>query len=344
MVFICIGYADASQKPLADINTRTVNAILAPDATPPIITLNGDANITLIEGDVYEELGATATDDVDGSVSVSISGSVDTSIVGTYTITYSATDVAGNGASMSRIVNVEEKVNKIKTLTLSSTQAHFIRKREAYNDKYYFEAVYTPLKVMAVYDDGQSEEVSDRVTWNSSSKTIKFNGSNVRFIKKGDYSFTASLDSVTSNSISIKIEDEDVASKLLKVSMKDHYERGYPDENIYTKKVFVEIKLLQKPTSDVVLKLKLKEKDNLSFPVYNAQNTYNTHLTQELRFTPEDWNKHRNTTIYFDINSTDDYTIITEALESEDTYYDGKDLGSLHQSSGVTHSLTQTEK
>ena len=91
---------------------RMVHVVLPPDVTAPVITLNGDATITLIKGDEYNELGATATDDVDGDVNVTISGEVDTSTVGTYTITYKAVDSVGNEASLTREVNVVEAVIK----------------------------------------------------------------------------------------------------------------------------------------------------------------------------------------------------------------------------------------
>lgn len=74
-----------------------------PDTTVPIITLVGDATINLLVGDTYVELGAV-TDD--GSP-VTISGAVDTSVVSTSTITYDATDAAGNrAASVTRTVIV----------------------------------------------------------------------------------------------------------------------------------------------------------------------------------------------------------------------------------------------
>lgn len=69
------------------------------DTTPPVITLNGSATINLTVGDTYTELGATATDNVDPVVNVSVGGSVDTSTVGSYSVTYDAVDVAGNHAT-----------------------------------------------------------------------------------------------------------------------------------------------------------------------------------------------------------------------------------------------------
>jgi len=88
------------------VKTRTVLVETLPDTTPPAITLNGDSSVTLTRGSSYSEAGATATDDVDGSVAVTVSGSVDTMSVGEYTLSYSATDSAGNTATLTRNVTV----------------------------------------------------------------------------------------------------------------------------------------------------------------------------------------------------------------------------------------------
>jgi|GEM_PF-1708552 len=79
-----------------------------PDTVPPIITLNGSSTVDLLVGDTYTELGATATDNVDGTDPVTISGdTVDTSTVGTYHVDYDAVDNAGNHAvEVVRTVNV----------------------------------------------------------------------------------------------------------------------------------------------------------------------------------------------------------------------------------------------
>lgn len=88
-------------------NNETVSD--ATDTTPPTITLNGDVNITLMQGDTYTELGATASDDVDGNLTadITISGEVDTSKVGIYVVTYSVSDSAGNEANVSRGIEVK---------------------------------------------------------------------------------------------------------------------------------------------------------------------------------------------------------------------------------------------
>ncbi|MEX3071546.1 S8 family serine peptidase [Vibrio alginolyticus] len=76
------------------------------DTTPPVITILGDNPTTLVVGDEYVDAGATAEDAVDGTVSVTSSGSVDTNTLGTYSITYEATDSSGNLASAARTVTV----------------------------------------------------------------------------------------------------------------------------------------------------------------------------------------------------------------------------------------------
>ncbi len=78
------------------------------DTTPPVISINGSNPMTIIQGETYTELGATATDNVDGTVAVTTSGNVDTDTVATYTITYTATDAAVNSASETRTVYVIE--------------------------------------------------------------------------------------------------------------------------------------------------------------------------------------------------------------------------------------------
>ena len=64
------------------------------DATAPVISLLGEDSVVLYIGDTYVELGATA----DSGEDVGVSGFVNTSAAGTYTLTYTATDDAGNQA------------------------------------------------------------------------------------------------------------------------------------------------------------------------------------------------------------------------------------------------------
>jgi hypothetical protein len=82
------------------------------DTTAPAITLNGDNTINIAVGDSYTDAGAFALDDVDGDITskIVVVNPVDTSVAGTYTITYDVSDVAGNKATeTTRTVVVAEK-------------------------------------------------------------------------------------------------------------------------------------------------------------------------------------------------------------------------------------------
>tara|TARA_R110002111_G_scaffold296_1_gene2761 strand:- start:15459 stop:20003 length:4545 start_codon:yes stop_codon:yes gene_type:complete len=85
------------------------------DETAPIITLLGNNPLNLNVGDTYQELGAIATDNIEGDLSENIiidASGVDTSILGSYSITYNVSDNAGNTATeVTRIVNVQSCVS-----------------------------------------------------------------------------------------------------------------------------------------------------------------------------------------------------------------------------------------
>jgi len=62
-------------------------------------------------GDSYAEEGATAIDNIDGDISANIviTGSVDTTTAGSYTLTYNVSDASGNAAvAVTRTVTVTE--------------------------------------------------------------------------------------------------------------------------------------------------------------------------------------------------------------------------------------------
>jgi len=72
-----------------------------------VITLNGNGLVAVALNATYTDAGASATDNVDATVTVNSTGTVDTSVVGSYTITYSASDAANNAAAAkSRLVLV----------------------------------------------------------------------------------------------------------------------------------------------------------------------------------------------------------------------------------------------
>lgn len=94
---------------VTEVSNRRVQVFGSSDSTPPVITLNGDAIVTLLVGETYNDAGATASDDVDGDLTATIvtGSTVDTSTAGTYTVTYDVSDSAGNAAvQVTRTVEV----------------------------------------------------------------------------------------------------------------------------------------------------------------------------------------------------------------------------------------------
>ena len=79
---------------------------VAKDEVAPKINFGNDT-VTLMVGDVYNEIKATAWDAVDGDVPVSSSGTVNTAKAGSYPITYTATDKSNNIATRVKTVIVE---------------------------------------------------------------------------------------------------------------------------------------------------------------------------------------------------------------------------------------------
>jgi len=88
------------------------------DATPPVVTLNGSATVTVACGSSYQEPGATAWDTREGDVSSSlvVEGSVNPAVPGVYTLTWTARDAAGNLGSAVREVRVEDAEPPVVTL------------------------------------------------------------------------------------------------------------------------------------------------------------------------------------------------------------------------------------
>jgi len=83
------------------------------DTIAPVMTLNGTANDTISLQGAYIELSATATDNEDGNIDVTIIGTVNVNLKGTYVINYEAKDEAGNEASIKRTIVVVNDAEKM---------------------------------------------------------------------------------------------------------------------------------------------------------------------------------------------------------------------------------------
>ena len=89
--------------------TRTVKVVTVADNTPPVITRLGSDPVNIELCSVYKDAGATASDDVDGTITNKIVtvNPVKSATEGTYTVTYNVKDSYGNAATeVTRTVNV----------------------------------------------------------------------------------------------------------------------------------------------------------------------------------------------------------------------------------------------
>ncbi|MDB5225332.1 MAG: hypothetical protein JWL87_284, partial [Candidatus Adlerbacteria bacterium] len=103
--FITVGSSDGLAT--TSVSAITSGSNVTFDKTAPVITVSGsNPDTKYLSTAVYSDAGASATDGHDGTVSVVSSGSVDLISPGSYTITYTTTDAAGNSSSAARTVTV----------------------------------------------------------------------------------------------------------------------------------------------------------------------------------------------------------------------------------------------
>ena len=71
------------------------------DTTPPTLTLRGAPSVSLTINSPYADPGATATDSTDGDLTsrIVVVNPVNTALLGTFTVTYSVSDLSGNAAT-----------------------------------------------------------------------------------------------------------------------------------------------------------------------------------------------------------------------------------------------------
>lgn len=90
-------------------NTASVvRSVEVLDNVPPVITLYGGYSVSVYLGQTFNDPGYIAKDNVDGDITkdVEVTGEVDVSRVGNYTLTYMVEDKAGNETTVTRKVNI----------------------------------------------------------------------------------------------------------------------------------------------------------------------------------------------------------------------------------------------
>jgi hypothetical protein len=107
-----MGFVEGNNTIVAiyDINGKEFfgsNITFTIDTTAPNLYLI-DGNVTLTVGQIYNDAGATANDSVSGDLTSNITNTtnINTGVPGTYFVTYTVSDNAGNTASVNRTITV----------------------------------------------------------------------------------------------------------------------------------------------------------------------------------------------------------------------------------------------
>lgn len=136
---------------------------IQPDTAKPELELFGGASTTHTAGQAWAEPGVAAHDVRDGNLThlVRIIGTVDVNKKGTYKLTYSVSDAAGNEAAVERNV------------TVISNDLTFVAEISAYNsNKYVFESKnLKPFYLTNITVDNNSSAVNFNSWWRDESDT-----------------------------------------------------------------------------------------------------------------------------------------------------------------------------
>ncbi len=120
-----IWYYAQDSKGHKDSVMRTVTV---QDIAPPSLTLNGKDTVHLAVFAQYVDAGWSVNDNYDPSPTVTMNPTkIDSSVLQTTTITYTAKDAAGNTATKTRVIIVEDKIAPVITLNGASPLYHEVK-------------------------------------------------------------------------------------------------------------------------------------------------------------------------------------------------------------------------
>ncbi len=129
----CVVFAGAAAAAIAVPNA----CVTVFDTTPPSITLLGDTAVSVLAGSSYVDAGATATDVLEGDLTLQIvvNSGVNMAVPGVYTVTYTVTDAAGNAAAqVVRTVTVSQNDVTKPVITLLGSPSASVEVFKTYTD------------------------------------------------------------------------------------------------------------------------------------------------------------------------------------------------------------------
>ena len=116
-----------------EFNDLSVNSVTQYPG-PPKISLIGDTTVDAFNGSTYTDQGATAVDDIGDPVIPVLTGSVDTSTLGDYVLTYTATDVNGESSTETRTVTVITADTEDPVVTVNGQSSLSITQGDVFTD------------------------------------------------------------------------------------------------------------------------------------------------------------------------------------------------------------------
>lgn len=191
---------------------EVIRKIIVSDNTKPTITLLGDEIITVNLGETFNDPGVKVSDNSNEVIEATVSGSVDTAVLGTYILTYSAVDEAGNSADpVIRTVKVVD-VTPPK-VTLRGPNPAQVELGDDYIDA-----------GVEVEDDGNTYEIT---------LNIDLTHSDYKNPKKSfTITYTVKDDSDNETTITRRVEVEDTLPPFIEFLNDDKLEINYDQEKI----------------------------------------------------------------------------------------------------------------
>lgn len=177
-----------TQQPVTSSQDDTPPASTPLPVSVPVITLTGSTSVTIEKNPTYTDPGATAVDATGTALAVTTTSTVNSSVPGTYTITYLAKDASGNTTTA------------IRTVIITATKKYFDGDNKiAYTGNF----LVCDVDTHTVYGSGTSSSTTfvSSSNWHTTQmRNPNENmpiGKNLRFIFGGDSQATSDCTSST---------------------------------------------------------------------------------------------------------------------------------------------------
>ncbi len=213
---IVFEWVDANNKVIERVRKEIFvkKEVFVKEDTPPVLVIKGKKEISIFSKMEYIEKGFLARDLEDGDLTakVKVSGSVDSTKVGEYTLRYSVTDSFGNVATETRVVTIKE--NKKPTITLDGDKAIKIYVGQSYSEFGY------------IASDKEDGDLTAKVTVSGSVDSTNIGEYTLR------YSVTDSFGNISTVTRVIKVIKNELPIIVLK---------GAPQITVYQNDVYQEL-------------------------------------------------------------------------------------------------------